>query len=89
MREPALLFARKRGSGRHSTTSFSEIEIVVEVDTSYQMFVVLSFGDGDKALLQSIKITVLTFLVKKKSYMNLLRVRVCIMTILEKTLSQI
>ena len=55
-----------RGSRRHSTTSFSEIEIVIETDTSYQMFVVLSFWDGDKALLQSIKITVLTFLVEKK-----------------------
>lgn len=52
-----------RGSRRHST---SEIEIVLEADTSYQMFVVLSFWDGDKALLQSIKITVLTFLVEKK-----------------------
>ena len=60
-----------RDSRRHSTTSFSEIEIVVEADTSYQMFVILSFWDGDKALLQSMKITVLTFLVKKKSYMNL------------------
>ena len=58
--------AGKRGSSRHSTTSFSEIEIVVEADTSYQMFVVLSFWDADKALLQSIKITVLTFLMKKK-----------------------
>ena len=77
-----------RGSRRHSTTSFSEIEIVVEADTSYQMFVILSFWDGDKALLQSIKITVLTFLVKKKLRESL-RVRVCIMTFLEKTLSQI
>ena len=51
------------------------------------MFIVLSFWDGDKALLQSIKITVLTFLVKKKLHESL-RVRVCIMTILEKTLSQ-
>ena len=78
-----------RGSRRHSTTSFSEIEIVVEADTSYQMFVILSFWDGDKALLQSIKITVLTFLVKKKKLHESLRVRVCIMTVLEKTLSQI
>lgn len=50
---------------RHATTSFSEIEVVVEADTSYQLYVVLSFLDGDKALLQSIKIIVLTFLVKK------------------------
>ena len=54
VREPALFFAGKRGSRRHSTTGFREIEIVVEADTSYQMFVVLSFWDGDKALLQSI-----------------------------------
>ena len=66
LREPALFFAGKRGSRRYSTTSFSEIEIVVEADTTYQIFLVLSFWDGDKALLQSIKITVLTFLVKKK-----------------------
>ena len=49
-----FFFAGKRGSRRHSTTGFREIEIVVEADTSYQMFVVLSFWDGDKALLQSI-----------------------------------
>ena len=88
-RSRTCVMQESRGSRRHSTTSFGEIEIVVEADTSYQMFVILSFWDGDKALLQSIKITVLTFLVKKKSYMNLLRVRVCIMTVLEKPLSQI
>ena len=53
--------AGKRDSRRHSTTSFSES--VVVAGTSYQMLEVLAF-------LQSIKIKVLTFLVKKSAMKN-------------------
>ena len=56
--------AGKRGSRRHSTTSFSES--VVVAGTSYQMLEVLAFCNLERAQPPSITITVLTFLVKKR-----------------------
>ena len=56
--------AGKRGSRRHSTTSFSES--VVVAGTSYEMLEVLAFCNWERAQPPSITITVLTFLVKKK-----------------------
>ena len=52
----------KRGSRRHCTTSFSENVEVAE--TSYQMLDVLSFCDQERVEPPSLKVTVLTFLVK-------------------------
>ena len=54
--------AGKRGSRRHSTTSFSENVEVAE--TSYQMLEVLSFCHQERVQPPSLKVTVLTFLVK-------------------------
>ena len=54
--------AGKRGSRRHSTTSFSENVEVAE--TRYQMLTVLSFRDRERVQPSSLKVTVLTFLVK-------------------------
>ena len=54
--------ARKRGSRRHSTTSFSENVEVAE--TGYEMLEVLSFCDQERVQPSSLKVTVLTFLVK-------------------------
>ena len=59
----SFILAGKRGSRRHSTMSFSENVVVAE--TSYQMLEVLSFCDRERAYVPSIKITVLTFLLKK------------------------
>ena len=59
------LFGEKRDSCRHSTTSFSENVVVAE--TSYQMLEALSFCDRERVLPSSIKMTVLTFLVKNKT----------------------
>ena len=55
-------FGGKSGSRRHSTTSFSENVEVAE--TSYQMLEVLSFCDRERVQPPSLKVTVLTFLVK-------------------------
>ena len=60
--------AGKRGSRRHSTTSFSES--VVVAGTSYQMLEVLAFCNRERAQPPSITITVLTFLVGKNSMKN-------------------
>ena len=54
--------AGKRDSRRHSTTSFSENVEVAE--TSYQMLEVLSFCHQERVQPPSLKVTVLTFLVK-------------------------
>ena len=54
--------ARKRGSRRHSTTSFSENAEVAE--TSYQKLEVLSFCDQERVQPPSLRVTLLTFLVK-------------------------
>ena len=61
-------FGEKRGSRRHSTTSFSES--VVVAGTSYQMLEVLAFCNRERAQPHSITITVLTFLVKKSTMKN-------------------
>ena len=63
-REAASFWRGKRGSRRHSTTSF--IASVVVAGTSYQMLEVLAFCNRERAQPPSITITVLTFLVKKK-----------------------
>ena len=67
-REPRRNLAGKRGSRRHSTTSFSES--VVVAGTSYQMLEVLVFCNLEKAQPPSITITVQTFLVKKSTMKN-------------------
>ena len=77
--------AGKRGSRRHSTTSFNKS--VVAAGTSYQMLEVLAFWNRERAQPPSITITVLTFLVKKSTMKNsgmsiFLRIR-------EKTLNQV
>ena len=54
--------AGKRGSRRHSATSFSEN--VVVAGKSYQILEVLSFCDWERVKPPSLKITVLTFLEK-------------------------
>ena len=77
--------AGKRDSRRHSTTSFSENVVVPE--TSYQVLEVLSFCcDREGVEPPLMKITVLTFLEKKRkiklSGLSFLRIR-------EKTLRQI
>ena len=77
--------AGKRGSRRHSTTSFSES--VVEAGITYQMLEVLAFCNLERTQPPSITITVLTFLVKKSTMKNS---GVSIfLTIREKTLNQI
>jgi len=64
LREPAcVILAGKPGSRRHSRTSFSENVVVAE--TSYQMLEVLPFCGREGAYPPSIKINVLTFMVKK------------------------
>ena len=63
-----VILAGKRGSGRHSTTSFSES--VVVAGTSYQMLEVLPFCNLERAQPPSITITVLTFLAKKSTIKN-------------------
>jgi len=62
-REPASFWAGKRGSRRHSTTRFSENVEVAETSL-YQMLNVLSFCDLQRVQPPSLKVTVLTFLVK-------------------------
>ena len=74
--------AGKRGSRRHSTTSFSES--VVVAGTSYQMLKVLAFCNLERAQPPSITITVLTFLVKKSAMKN--SGKIYFLTIREKTL---
>ena len=64
----SVILAGKRGSSRHSTTSFSESVVVAE--TSYQMLEVLPFCNLERAQPSSITITVLTFLVKKSTIKN-------------------
>ena len=59
------ILAGKRGSRRHSTTSFSKN--VVVAGTSYEMLEVLAFCNWERAQPPSITITVLTFLVKKRT----------------------
>ena len=54
--------AGKRESRRHSTKSFNKNIVVAEI--CYQVLEVLSLCDGERA---SIKITVLTFLLKKST----------------------
>ena len=56
--------AGKRGSRRHSTTSFSA-ESVLVAGTSYKMLDVLAFCNRERSKPPLITITVLTFLVKK------------------------
>ena len=58
----SVILAGKRGSRRHSTTSFTKNVQVAE--TSYQMLVVLSFCDRKRVWPPSLKVTVLTLLVK-------------------------
>ena len=77
--------AGKRGSRRHSTTSFNKS--VVAAGTSYQMLEVLAFWNRERAQPPSITITVLTFLVKKK-YNEEFR-DVYFLRIREKTLNQV
>ena len=60
----SVILAGKRDSLRHSTTGFGQ-NVVLE-ETSYQMFKVLSFYVRKRAYPPTIKITMLTFLVKKK-----------------------
>ena len=60
----SVILAGKRDSRRRSTTGFGQ-NVVVE-ETSYQMFEVLSFYVRKRAYPPTIKITVLTFHVKKK-----------------------
>jgi len=60
-----IILARKSDSRGHSTTRFSEN--VMEAEISYQMLEVLSFCDRERVQTPSIKITVLTFLLKKCS----------------------
>ena len=60
-----VILAGKRGSSRHSTTSFSESVVVAE--TSYQMLEVLPFCNRERSQPPSITKTVLTFLVKKST----------------------
>jgi len=57
--------ARKRGSRRRTTTGFSENVVVME--TRYQMLKGLSFCNRSMLLFckQQIKISVVTFIVKK------------------------
>ena len=57
------ILAGKRGSRRHSTTSFSESVLVAE--TSYQMLEVLPFCNQERAQPPLITLTALTFLGKK------------------------
>ena len=64
----SVILAGKRGSRRHSTTSFSES--VVVAGTSYQMLEVLAFCNRERAQPPSMTITVLTFLVKKSTIKN-------------------
>ena len=71
-------FGGKRDSRRHSTRSFSEN--VVVAGTSYQVLEVLSFcGDRERVEPPLRKITVLTFLEKKRkiklSGLSFLRIR--------------
>ena len=61
-REPASFLAGKRGSRRHSCTSFSENVEVAE--RSYQILEALPFCDRERVQPPSLKVTVLTFLVK-------------------------
>ena len=75
----------KRGSRRHSATSFSQS--VVVAGTSYQILDVLAFCSRERAQLPSITITVLAFLVKKKYNEDFQGVY--FLTIREKTLNQI
>ena len=58
----SVILAGKSVSRRHSTTSFSEKVVVAE--TSYQMLEVLSFCDQLRVQPPSLKVTVLTLLVK-------------------------
>ena len=64
----SVILVGKRGSRRHSTTSFNES--VVAAGTSYQMLEVLAFWNRERAQPPSITITVLTFLVKKSTMKN-------------------
>ena len=65
-RVPASLWRKKSDSCtcRHSTSGFSENVVVAE--TSYQVLEALSLCDRERVLPSSIKLTVLTCLVKKK-----------------------
>ena len=63
----SVILVRKHGSRRYSTKSFVEV-----AETSYQMLEVLSFSDQERVQppvqppsAPSLKVTVLTFLVKK------------------------
>ena len=60
-----VILAGKNNSRRHSTTSLARMLYVV-AETSYQVLEVLWFCDRDRVLTPSLKITVLTILVKKK-----------------------
>ena len=75
----------ERDSRRHSTTSFCNNVVVTE--TSNQMLKVLLFGDRGRTLPLSIKITVLTSMVKTRYNEAFLGVNV--LRIRAKTLSQI
>ena len=58
------ILAGKCGSRCHCTTSFSENVVVVE--TTYEILVVLSFCDQERAQPPSINITELSLLVNQK-----------------------
>ena len=60
----SVILAGKRDSRRRSTMGFGQ-NVVVE-ETSYQIFEVLSFHVRKRAYPPAIKITMLTFHVKKK-----------------------
>ena len=61
----SVSLAEKRDSCRHSTIGYSENVVVAE--TSYQVLEPLSLCDRERVLPSSIKLTVLTFLIKKKN----------------------
>ena len=63
-----VILAGKRGSRRHSTTSFSESVVVAE--TRYQMLEAATFCNRERPLPPSITTKVLTFLVKKSTMKN-------------------
>ena len=64
----SVILGGKRGSRRHSTTSFSKNVEVAE--TSYKRLEVIAFFSREKSKPPSITTTVLTFLVKKSTMKN-------------------
>ena len=62
----SVILAGKRDSRRHSSTSFSKNFVAAKTSYRYEMLEVLLFCDRLRGLTCFKKITVLTFLVKKK-----------------------